>query len=48
MFNNKKIVLASELIKRVSEECSFKDFKILKEFSGSDLKNTICSHPLKK
>jgi len=47
-FKNKNIIVASELIKRVSEECNFKDFKILKEFSGSDLKNTICSHPLKK
>ena len=25
-----------------------KDFKILKEFNGSDFKNTICSHPLEK
>ena len=46
-FKNKKIIIASELINKVSEECDFKDFKILKEFDGSDLKNTICSHPLK-
>jgi len=46
-FKNKNIIIASELIKRVSEECNFKDFKILKEFNGSDLKNTICSHPFK-
>jgi len=46
-FKNKNIIIASELINRVSEECDFKDFKILKEFNGTDLKNTICSHPLK-
>ena len=44
-FQNKKIIIATELIKTVSEKCNFKDFKILKEFNGSDLKNTICQHP---
>ena len=47
-FKNKNIIIASKLINRVSEECNFKDFKILKEFYGVDLKNTICSHPLIK
>jgi isoleucyl-tRNA synthetase len=47
-FKNKKIIIASELIGKVSKECNFKDFKILKEFSGNDLKNTICTHPFKK
>ena len=46
-FKNKNIIIASELINRVSEACNFKDFKILKEFNGRDLKNIICSHPLK-
>ena len=46
-FKNKNIVIASELIQKVSEECNFKDFKILKEFKGSEFKNTVCSHPLK-
>ena len=46
-FKNKNIIIASELVKKVSEECSFKDFKILKEFLGSDFKNTICIHPFK-
>ncbi len=45
-FKDKNIVVASALIKKVSEECNFKDFKILKEFPGSDFKNTVCSHPL--
>ncbi len=29
----------------VSEECNFKDYKVLKEFSGNDFKNTVCQHP---
>ena len=46
-FKNKNIVIASKLINKVSEECNFKNFKILEEFNGSEFKNTICSHPLK-
>jgi isoleucyl-tRNA synthetase len=46
-FKDRKIVIASELINKVSAECNFKDFTILKEFNGSDFKNVICSHPLK-
>jgi isoleucyl-tRNA synthetase len=46
-FKGKNIVISSELINKVSEECNFKNFKILKEFKGSDFKNSICSHPLK-
>ena len=46
-FKNKKIIVASELVKKVSEECNFKEYKILKEFNGADFKNTICSHPLR-
>jgi isoleucyl-tRNA synthetase len=46
-FRNKSIVIASKLVNKVSEECNFKDFKILKEFSGNDFKNTVCAHPLK-
>ena len=45
-FKNKNIIIASELINKVSKECNFKDFKIIKEFYGEELKNTICSHPL--
>ena len=47
-FKDRNIVIASKLISKVSEECNFKDFKIIKEFSGLEFKNTICSHPLKK
>ena len=46
-FINKNIIIASELMNKVFEECGIKYFKVLKEFNGSDLKNSICSHPLK-
>jgi len=46
-FKDKNIIIASELVKNVAEECNFKNFKVIKEFKGEDLKNTICSHPLK-
>ncbi len=46
-FKDTNIIIASELVKKVSEECNFKDFKVLKEFNGTDLEKTICSHPLK-
>jgi len=46
-FKGQNIIIASTLVKKVSEECNFKKFKILKEFNGTDLKNTICFHPLR-
>jgi len=46
-FIGQNIIIASDLIKKVFEECNIKDYKILKKFNGSDLKNAICSHPLK-
>ena len=46
-FQNKKVVIATELVKKVAEECNFKNYEVLKEFNGVDFKNTICSHPLK-
>jgi isoleucyl-tRNA synthetase len=46
-FEDKKIIIASKLINKVSEECNFKNFKILKEFKGSDFRDSICLHPLK-
>jgi isoleucyl-tRNA synthetase len=47
-FKSKNLIIASDLVKRVSEECNFKEYKILKEFNGSELKNTVCNHPFKK
>ena len=47
-FKEKKIIIAKELIKSVTESCGIKDFKIIKNFKGTDFKNTICSHPFLK
>ncbi len=48
IFNNENIIIAKELINKVATECNFKKFKIIKNFIGSELKNSICSHPFKK
>ncbi len=47
-FKDKKIVVASNLIKTISNNCGIKDYKILKTFKGSEFKGTICSHPFLK
>ena len=44
-FKNKKIIVAKDLLKNVLEENKINSHKVLKEFKGSDFKNTICSHP---
>ncbi len=44
-FIEKKIVVAKDLVNSVTKSCGIKSFKILKDFKGSELKNTICSHP---
>ncbi|MDC0472677.1 isoleucine--tRNA ligase [Pelagibacteraceae bacterium] len=44
-FREKKIVVATKLIKDVIKLCEVKNFKIIKNFKGTDFKNTICSHP---
>ena len=46
-FKNENLIIASDLINKVSEDCNFKDYKIVKEFDGREFKNTICSHPFK-
>jgi len=44
-YQNKNIIIASDLIKKISEECNFKVFRVLKEFMGNEFKNAICQHP---
>jgi len=44
-FKNKKIIVAKDLLESLIKECEIKSFDIEKEFSGKDLKGTICSHP---
>ena len=47
-FKDKKIVVASQLIESIIKSCGIENYKILKKFKGSDLKETICSHPFLK
>ncbi len=47
-FNDKKIVVASNLLKNILSSCEIKDHKIIKTFMGSELQGTICSHPFKE
>ena len=47
-FKEKKIVIAKELIKSVSESCGLEKFKVVKNFKGSELNKTVCSHPFLK
>ena len=44
-FKEKKIVIATNLMESVFKSCGITKYKILKNFKGSDLKNTICVHP---
>ena len=47
-FKDKKIIVAKNLIDTITKECEIKKFKELKSFKGSELKDTICSHPFVK
>ena len=44
-FENKKVVLAEELLDSVIKDCKIREFKRLKKFKGKDFKGTICNHP---
>ncbi len=44
-FDGKKIVVANNLVKSITEDCAIKKYKILKSFKGSEFSGTICSHP---
>ena len=47
-FKGKKIIIATDLVNSVTEKCNLKNFKILKNFQGEFLKDTICEHPFNK
>jgi len=47
-FKEKKIIIAKDLVNSVVKSCEIEKFKIIKNFKGSDLKKTICSHPFLK
>ncbi len=42
-----KIVFSSALFKSFAEKHGLNSFKIIKEFDGEKLKNTVCEHPFK-
>ncbi len=44
-FENKKIVIATKLLKQVSKDCEIESYKIIKKIKGKDFEKTICSHP---
>jgi len=47
-FQDKKIIVATNLIESVLKSCGIENHKILKNFKGSEFKGTICSHPFIK
>ena len=44
-FNKSKIVVATKLLESLIKSCGISDYKVIKNFQGSEFKNTICSHP---
>ena len=44
-FKEKKIVVATNLINSIVKSCDIKNFKIIKNFRGSEFAGTICNHP---
>ncbi len=46
-FNNRKIIVAKDLLKSVVEDCKINDYKIISEIKGSDFDGVVCSHPFK-
>jgi len=47
-FDDRKIVVATNLIESIVNSCEIKNYKILKTFKGSEFQGTICSHPFNK
>ena len=47
-FNDKKIVVANNLIESITKACEIEKYKILKTFKGLDLIGTVCAHPFTK
>ncbi len=43
-----KLILASDLVKKVSEEVGIIKYKLIKKFKGKDLGTCECEHPFKK
>jgi len=44
-FDNKKIVIATQLLDEVLKECKIENYKLIEKIKGKDFEGTICSHP---
>ena len=44
-FKEKKIIVASNLLKSIMQSCKIKKYEVIKKFSGSEFSGTYCSHP---
>jgi len=44
-FDNKKILIATQLLDQVTKECEIGSYKLIEKIKGKDLEGTICSHP---
>jgi len=44
-FDNKKIVIATQLLDLVSKECEIGTYKLIEKIKGKDFEGTMCSHP---
>ena len=44
-FDNKKIVIASQLLDQVFKECEIGTYKLIEKIKGKNFEGTICSHP---
>ena len=47
-FQEKKIVVAKNLLESIVKSCNIEQFKIIKNFKGSEFSDTFCSHPFTK
>ena len=43
--NNEKLIFAKELVDSVMQKAGITEYKIVKEFEGSELEGVICRHP---
>ena len=43
--NEKKIIIAKDLLESFKKDTNIENTKIIKEFSGKEFKGTLCSHP---
>ena len=47
-FEEKKIVVATNLVNSIIKSCEIKKYNILKTFKGSEFQETVCHHPFLK